>query len=79
MVALGAAVLSLRPGGMRQQLRFAARRFRILLVLGGVYIFISALIRIAFTQGFVADYGPALVALALAVVFIFAARDPKAG
>lgn len=76
VVGLTATILSLRPGGLRRQLRFAARRFRITLALGGVYLVGSLVIRLAFPTGAVADYAPAGLAIALAVVFLFAARDP---
>lgn len=69
-------ILSLRPGGIRRQLRFAARRFRIVLGLGGVFLLGSTLIRIAFQEGPVADYGPAAIAIVLAVIFVFVGRDP---
>lgn len=69
-------VLSLRPGGLRRQLKFLGRRFRILLVLGGIYIGISTAIRIFFSEGFVADWGPPLAAGVLLVVFLVVARDP---
>jgi len=35
---LGLSILSFRPGGLRRQLRFAARRFRLVLVLAGIYL-----------------------------------------
>ena len=53
-----------------------SRRFRIAITLGGVYVGGSLVLRIAFPTGAVADYGPAVLAIALAVVFLFAARDP---
>jgi hypothetical protein len=77
LTAVAATVLSLRPGGLRRQLRFAARRLRIVLVLGGVYIFASMILRLAFPQGPVADYAPPALAIVLAVVFVVAARDPS--
>jgi hypothetical protein len=76
LVAVGVTVLSLRPGGIRRQLRFAARRFRIMLVLGGIYVVGSTIIRFAAPQGVVADYGPPAVAIVLAAVFIVVGRDP---
>jgi hypothetical protein len=76
VVGLTATILSLRPGGLRRQLRFAARRFRIALVLGGVYLVGSFVIRLVFPTGPVSDYGPAVLAISLAVVFLVAARDP---
>jgi hypothetical protein len=76
LVVLSVTVLSLRPGGLRRQLRFAARRFRIVLVLGGIYVIGSAIIRGVFPQGAVADYAPAALAIALSAVFLIVGRDP---
>jgi len=76
ILGLSATILSLRPGGLRRQLRFAARRFRIAIVLGGAYVFGSLIIRLAFPSGPVSDYGPAALAVVLAVAFLFMARDP---
>ena len=76
IAGLSLTILSLRPGGLRRQLRFAARRFRIMLILGGVYLLGSAIIRIAFSEGAVADYGPPVLAVILAAVFLVAGRDP---
>jgi hypothetical protein len=75
-VGVAITVLSLRPGGLRLQLRYAARRLRIVLVLGGVYVLGSSILRLAFPQGPVADFAPAALALVLLVVFLFIARDP---
>jgi len=76
LVAVGVTVLSLRPGGIRRQLRFAARRFRIVLILGGIYVAGSTIIRFVTPQGVVADYGPPALAIVLAAVFIVVGRDP---
>jgi hypothetical protein len=75
-VGVAITVLSLRPGGLRLQLRYAARRLRIVLVLGGVYVLGSSILRLAFPEGVLADFAPAALALALLVVFLFVARDP---
>jgi hypothetical protein len=77
LVVLGVTVLSLRPGGIRKQLRFVARRFRIMLVLGGIFVAGSTIIRIATPQGVIADYGPPVLAVALAGVFMIVGRDPS--
>jgi len=69
-------VLSLRPGGFRKQLRFAARRLRIVLALGGVFLVGSTIIRIAFPTGAVADYGPSALAVVLGAIFTVVGRDP---
>ena len=76
IAGLSLTILSLRPGGLRRQLRFAARRFRIMLILGGVYLLGSGIIRVAFPEGAVADYGPPVLAAILAAVFLVAGRDP---
>jgi len=76
LVALSASVLSLRPGGLRRQLRFAARRFRIVLVLGGVYVAFSAAVGLLFPNGPMPEYGPPAVAVLLLIVFLVAGRDP---
>ena len=73
-----ATILSLRPGGLRRQLRFAARRFRIALALGGIFVIGSAVIRLAFPDGAVADFGPPALAVILSAVFIVLAQEPAA-
>jgi hypothetical protein len=76
IVGVAVTVLSIRPGGLRRQLRLAARRLRIGLVLGGIWILGSLIIRVAFPNGPVSDYGPAGIAIVLGVVFLFIAQDP---
>jgi hypothetical protein len=76
LTALAASVLALRPGGLRRQLRLVARRFRIVLALGGAYVFGSLVIRLLFTSGPVNEWGPVALALILAVVFVFVGGDP---
>jgi hypothetical protein len=78
MTAVVVIVLSIRPGGLRRQLRLAARRLRLVLVLGGVYLAVSTLIRIFITSGPIADFGPPVLALVLAAVFVVLAQDPVA-
>ena len=60
-------VLSFRPGGLRRQLRFAARRLRLALVLGGIYVLASTVARlllgVGWVGGWVADWGPPAVAV----------------
>jgi hypothetical protein len=70
-------VLSLRPGGIRRQLRLVARRFRIVLVLLGVYAFGSLIIRLVFPSGPVADWGPPVMATVMAIVFVVVGQDPR--
>jgi hypothetical protein len=76
LVGFTVTILSLRPGGLRRQLRFAARRFRIALALGGIFLIGSSIIRLAFSSGVVADFGPPALAIVLSVVFIVLAQEP---
>ena len=69
-------VLSLRPGGLRRQLRFAARRLRIIVVLGGIYVFANAVVRVVFRDGPIVDWGPPALAVVLALAFVFHGQDP---
>jgi hypothetical protein len=78
LVFLSITVLSLRPGGLRRQLRFAARRFRLALILGGVYVVANTVARLAFSEGFIVDWGPPLLAVVLVVVFLILGQDPAA-
>ena len=73
---LAVSVLAARPGGFRRQLRLVARRFRIVLVLGGVYVVGSLVIRLVVTSAPVTEWGPIALAIVLAVVFVFVASDP---
>jgi hypothetical protein len=76
LTLVSVTVLSLRPGGFRQQLRMAGRRLRILLVLGGIYVAASTVVRLALPEGPIADYGLPVLAIVLALVFVFIGRDP---
>ena len=76
ILGLVVSVLSIRPGGLRRQLRFAARRFRLGLLLGGVYLVGSAVVRIVFPQGPVSDFGLPVLALVLVAVFMVFGQDP---
>jgi hypothetical protein len=78
LVVLGISIMSMRRGGLRRQLRFMARRFRLALALGGAYLIGSAALRIAFTEGAVADFGPPVLALALLAIFVVLSQDPDA-
>jgi hypothetical protein len=78
ILGLTATVLSIRPGGLRRQLRFAARRFRLGLLLGGVYLLGSAIVRLTFTQGPISDFGLPVLALVLVAVFMVLGQDPAA-
>ncbi len=73
------AVLSIRPGGLRRQLKLAGRRFRILLTLAGAYFVAAAIIRLLSPTGPVSDYGPSIVAAVLAAAYLVLAQDPASG
>jgi hypothetical protein len=75
-VVLTLSVLSTRRGGLRRQLRFAARRFRLALALAGIYVVCSAVIRIFFPDGPVADFGPPVVAVLLLAIFVVLGQEP---
>jgi hypothetical protein len=77
VVALSLTILSIRPGGLRRQLRFAARRLRLLIALGAIYVVGSAILRYAFPDGPVADFGPPALALILLGVFFVFGQDPR--
>lgn len=76
LVAFTLIVLSIRPGGLRRQLRLAARRFRIVLVLAGVYLVASTALRLVLPEGPFFDFGLPALALVLGVIFVFLAQDP---
>jgi hypothetical protein len=76
LTILSVTVLSIRPGGLRQQLRMAARRFRLVLVLAAIYLLANTVIRIAFPDGWIADYGPVAIAIVLAAAFMVLGQDP---
>jgi hypothetical protein len=76
-VGVAITVLSFRPGGLRLQLRYAARRLRIVLVLGGVYVLGSSIVRVVMPDSAIAEYAPAALAIVLLIVFLFVARDPN--
>lgn len=76
VVALGVIILSIRPGGLRRQLRFAARRLRLLLVLGTVYVVGTAALRAVVADGPVTDFGPPVLACVLLAVFFVLGQDP---
>ncbi len=77
IVLVGTTVLTLRPGGLRRQLHHAVRRFRLAIVLGGVYVLGSAIARIAFSDTFVTDWGLPALALALVVLFLVFGQNPS--
>jgi hypothetical protein len=76
VIGLGVTILSIRPGGLRRQLRFAARRLRLTLALGAVYVVGSATMRYLFPDGPITDYGPPALGLVLLAIFLVFGQDP---
>jgi NAD(P)H-hydrate repair Nnr-like enzyme with NAD(P)H-hydrate dehydratase domain len=70
-----AGVLSIRPGGLRNQLRNVARRLRICLVLIGIYMVASAALRIFVANTTTSELASAGVGLVLALVFVLLAQE----
>jgi hypothetical protein len=78
VIAVSVTILSIKPGGLRRQLRFAARRLRLVIALGTVYVIGSAILRYAFPEGPVSDFGPPVMALVVLAVFFVFGQDPPA-
>lgn len=72
-------ILSLRPGGLRRQFRAIGRRFRLALALGGIYVFATAILRLAFRDGPGSEWGIPAVAVILGLVFVILAQDREPG
>lgn len=70
------AVLSIRPGGLRRQLRNVRRRFKIALVLGGVYLLVGTAARVALGETQSLTYLQLGVAIVLGLTFVVLAQDP---
>lgn len=66
--------LSQRPGGFRNALRNVVRRLKLFLVLAGVYLLTTPLLRLLLKDT-AADLATAAVAAVLAVVFLIQAQD----
>ncbi len=69
-------VFSLRPGGLRVQLRLMKRRARILFILAGIFLVASFVIRVAAPNVTISDIGVIALGLAIAIVFLIWAQDP---
>ena len=69
------SALSIRPGGLRNGLRNAARRLRLALILTGVYLVISTVLRLAFPTSGVAEAALLAIAAVLAIAFLILGQD----
>ena len=74
--AAALAILSIRPGGLRRQLRHVRRRFKIAIVLGGVYLVASTAARLLLPEGTALDYLLAGTGAVLGITFVVLAQDP---
>ena len=68
--------LSTRPGGLRHQLRNALRRFRLAMILAGIYLASSTVLRVLFPTSGLAEAGLVVLAVALCVTFLVLSQDP---
>lgn len=68
-------VISLRPGGMRNQFRNMARRLKLALILGGIFMIVSAAFRVALADSPWGEWGPVGVAVVLSVVFVMMSAE----
>ncbi|MGI8564089.1 MAG: hypothetical protein ACR2MZ_11210 [Candidatus Dormibacter sp.] len=75
LVVLVVSVLSLRPGGLRNQLRNVARRLKLALGLAGVYLALSTALRISFSGDSRAEWGSIALAVVVGGVFLVLSRD----
>jgi hypothetical protein len=75
LVVLVISVLSIRPGGLRSQLRNVARRLKLALVLTGIYLLSSAALRLAFPGSEPAEIATVAIAGGLAVTFLVLGQD----
>jgi hypothetical protein len=75
--ALVIAILSIRPGGLRQQLRNMRRRLKLALALGGVYLAASTVTRLFWAERPAAEWGLVGLAAMLGVIFVVLAQDPR--
>lgn len=70
------AVLSIRPGGLRRQLRNVRRRFKIFLVLAGIYLAVSIAGRVVLGDTPALTYVELAAVAVLGVIFVLLAQDP---
>ena len=75
LVFVVVSVLSLRPGGLRNQLRNVARRFKLAMLLAGIYLLGSTVLRVAFPNGILAEIGMVALAGALCITFLVLSPD----
>ncbi|HXM56210.1 MAG TPA: hypothetical protein VOB72_12535 [Candidatus Dormibacteraeota bacterium] len=72
------SVLSIRPGGLRYQLRQAVRRLKLALTLAGIYLVASTVLRLAFPDNEIAEIGMVVLGGALCITFLVMSGDQPA-
>jgi hypothetical protein len=75
IIVVVVSALSIRPGGLRNQLRNVVRRLKLALVLGGIYLVSSTVIRLAFPNGDVGEIVMIAIGGALAITFLVLGQD----
>src|SRR2546429_8946030 len=78
MFFLVVSVLSIRPGGLRYQLRQAVRRLKLALTLAGIYLVASTALRLAFPSSQIAEIGMVGLGAALCITFLVMSADQPA-
>lgn len=79
VVVLVTSILSLRPGGLRNQLRNVARRLKLALGMAGVYLVVSGVLKLAFPNSVVAEAVTIAVAAGLGIAFLVLGQDRPLG
>jgi hypothetical protein len=78
IVVIAVSLLSFRPGGWRRQLSNAGRRFKLAIVLVGIYLLGSAIVRgVAGDAGWL-EWVPIGLAVVLVAVFAVLGQDRDA-
>jgi hypothetical protein len=75
LVFVVVSVLSLRPGGLRNQLRNVARRFKLAMLLAGIYLLCSTILRVVFPTSGLAEIGMVALAGVLCITFLIFSPD----
>ena len=75
MLVVVVSMLSLRPGGLRNQLRNVVRRLKLALILIGIYLVVSSVLRLAFPDSTPAEYAMAGIAAVLGITFVVLGQD----
>jgi hypothetical protein len=79
VVVLVTSTLSLRPGGLRNQLRNVARRLKLALAMVGIYLVVSGVLRLAFPDNAIAEGVTIAVAAGLGIAFLVLGQDRPLG